>query len=235
MKESVDRIRRVGHSTILSDLARKTENEDNAVAGAEMVAEKEGVKNLCVIEKRAQWKHMSNSVCEIVIATKSCNEEDWRVLDLSAFTSLRVFEVGDQCFKGVCVFELIGLRQLEKVLIGKHCFLAYAGCKKSRSDRHFCVKNCEKLRELTIGCGSFMYYLVCDIENDNSLEVIEIGEHCMSSCFMHGSLLLKSKNEKERVMNRLTQIEDAPLWRAGISSFSSCSVRECIIEEGNDD
>ena len=226
MKESVDRIRRVGYSTILSDLARKTENEDNAVAGAEMAAEKEGVKYLCVIEKRAQWKHMSNSVCEIVIATKSCNEEDWKVLDLSAFTSLRVFEVGNQCFKAVCVFELIGLNQLEKVLIGKHCFLAYAGCKKSPLDRHFCMKNCEKLRELTIGCGSFCDYSVCDIENDNSLEVIEMGEFSRSRSFMYGSLLLKSKNEKRRVMNRLTRIEDAPLWRTGISSFSSCRVRE---------
>ena len=225
MKESVDRIRRVGHSTILSDLARKTENEDNAVAGAEMTAEKESVKHLCVIEKQAQWKHMSNSVCEVVIATKSCNEEDWRVLDLSSFTSLRVFEVGDQCFKGVCVFELIGLNQLEKVLIGQHCFLAYASCKKSRSDCHFQLKNCEKLRELTIGCGSFMYYSVCDIENDNSLEVIEMGEFSMSSNFTYGSLLLRSKNEKKRVMNRLTQIEDAPLWRTSISSFSTCSVR----------
>ena len=74
MKESVDRIRRVGHSTILSDLARKTENEDNTVAGAETTAEKESVKHLCVIEKRTQWERMSNSVCEIVIATKSCNE-----------------------------------------------------------------------------------------------------------------------------------------------------------------
>lgn len=224
MKESVDRIRRVGHSTILSDLARKTENEDNAVAGAEMTAEKESVKYLCVIEKQAQWKHMSNSVCEIVIATKSCNEEDWRVLDLSAFTSLRVFEVGNHCFKGVCVFELIGLNQLERVLIGKHCFLAYAGYNKSPLDRHFCMKNCEKLRELTIGCGSFCDYSVCDIENDNSLEVIEMGEFSRSRSFIYGSLLLKSKNERKRVMNRLTRIEDAPLWSTGISSFSSCRI-----------
>ena len=224
MKESVDRIRREGHSAILSDLARITENEDNAVAGAEMAAEKEGVKHLCVIEKQAQWKRMSSSVCEVVIATKSCNEEDWMALDLSAFTSLRVFEVGNQCFKGVCVFELIGLNQLERVWIGKHCFLAYAGCEKSRHDRHFCMKNCEKLRELTIGCGSFCDYSVCDIENDNSLEVIEMGEFSRSRSFMYGSLLLKSKNEKRRVMNRLTQIEDAPLWSTGISSFSSCRI-----------
>ena len=74
--------------------------------------------------------------------------------------------------------KLIGLNRLERVVIGKNCFT-----KKKNSwlpsvnpHRHFYLKNCERLRELKMGCYSFSDYSVCEIENVACLEVIEMGE-----------------------------------------------------------
>ena len=59
------------------------------------------------------------------------------------------------------------------MVIGEHCFM-----KKKRYDepKHFYLKSCEKVKELKIGCSSFSGCSACEIENDDSLEMIEIGE-----------------------------------------------------------
>ena len=89
--------------------------------------------------------------------------------------SLKSIQMGDKCFRETEELKLIGLNELERVVIGKNCFT------KKNSDnnvpnRHFYLKNCERLRELKIGCYSFRDYSVCEMENVPSLEVIEIGE-----------------------------------------------------------
>ena len=49
--------------------------------------------------------------------------------------------------------------------------------------------------ELLIGCYSFNDYSVCKIENNASLEVIEIGGLNEESCnFKHASMILKSES-----------------------------------------
>ena len=63
-------------------------------------------------------------------------------------------------------------------------------------NRHFYLKNCERLRELKIGCRSFSDYSVCEIENVDSLEVIEMGELNNDSVnFCEASLELKSDSQ----------------------------------------
>ena len=64
-------------------------------------------------------------------------------------------------------------------------------------NRHFYLKDCEKLKELKIGCESFMGYSVCEIENVPSLEVIEMGElNEWSANFYYASLKLKSGSDE---------------------------------------
>ena len=80
-------------------------------------------------------------------------------------------------------------------------------------NHHFYLKNCERLRELKIGCKSFMDYSVCEIENVNRLEVIEIGEmNEGSGNFLFASLELKSDSEGNEVMHRPTQFEITSVW-----------------------
>ena len=64
-------------------------------------------------------------------------------------------------------------------------------------DRHFYLKNCERLRELRIGIWSFIDYSVCEIENVPSLEVIEMGEsNEWNRNFSYASLELKSVSRR---------------------------------------
>ncbi len=129
----------------------------------------------------------------MVVSDNCCNESGFVELDLKGFVNLRELKVGNECFEYVREVKLIGLNQLEMVVIGKNCF---AKKKKGWGDdpnRHFYLKNCERLRELKIGCLSFYDYSVCEIENVPSLEVIEMGEvNEWSWNFYHASLELKS-------------------------------------------
>ena len=143
-------------------------------------------------------KNASCYVGVITIASCCCNCGELSVLDLSRFVNLRELEVGISCFENVNEVKLIGLNQLERVVIGENCFTK---CKCERPwydpNRHFYLKDCERLKELKIGYHSFCDYSVCEIENVPSLEVIEMGELNEESCnFCYASLELKSDSER---------------------------------------
>ena len=111
----------------------------------------------------------------MIVDSNVCNDECFTALDLSSISNLKVFEVGDYSFAFVGEVKLIGLNQLERVVIGKNCFTKEKNSWGHDPTRHFYLKNCERLRELKMGCYSFSDYSVCEIENVPSLEVIEMG------------------------------------------------------------
>ena len=126
-----------------------------------------------------------------------CNDDGFTSLDLSSYVSLKVFEVGDECFRHVEEVKLIGLNQLERVVIGKSCFTKHMNWFGNDPCRRFYLKNCERLRELKMGRYSFNKYAVCEIENVPSLEVIEVGKLKEDSFnFSCASLELKSDSER---------------------------------------
>ena len=91
--------------------------------------------------------------------------------------------------------KLIGLSKLERVVIGEESFTKKKG--GDISNRHFYLKNCERLKVFKIGSYSFRDYSVCEIENVPSLEVIEMGElKEESKNFYYASLELKSDCER---------------------------------------
>ena len=76
----------------------------------------------------------------------------------------------------------------------------------------FSVKNCPKLRELKIGPSGFDEWLSVEIENDPSLEVIEIGYlNYNSGNFNDAPLELKSSIHRIAMINRPAQAEIAGL------------------------
>ena len=147
-----------------------------------------------------EWENVSRRVTELVISANCCNEAEWSVLDVSELKWLKSIEIGDDCFENVNEVKLIGLNQLEIVVIGKNSFTKKKNDWPSYDpDRHFYLKNCERLRELMRGCYSFSDYSVCEIENVPSLEVIEMGElNKWSASFHYASLELKSDSERMR-------------------------------------
>ena len=90
--------------------------------------------------------------------------------------------IGNDCFESVGELKLIGLKKLEKVMIGERCFMR-DDVRTSDPNHQFCLKECDALRELKIGSDSFYDYSVCEIDSLNSLEVIEIGGFRYASDF----------------------------------------------------
>ena len=130
----------------------------------------------------------------MIVDNNACNDQCFTALVLSVFSNLKVFEVGDFSFSFVDEVKLIGLGQLERVVIGNNSFRRGY---RDDPNRHFYLKNCERLRELKIGHHSFSDYKVCKIENMPSLEVIEMGELDKSSVnFYNASLELKSDSQR---------------------------------------
>ena len=142
---------------------------------------------------------LDSTIETIIVDSNGCNDRSFTVLNLTHFVNLRVFEVGDYSFSYVNEVHMIGLPELERVVIGENCFTEekyrYINddvYKVVNSNRHFYLKDCDKLRELRIGSRSFMDYSVCEIENVDSLEVIEMGRLNDRSSFYFASLELKS-------------------------------------------
>ena len=145
-----------------------------------------------------EWENVNKRVTELVIPSNCCNETDFSLFDVSGLKWLKSIVIGDECFENVNEVKLIGLDRLESVVIGEKCFTT---CKedwpKRNENRHFFLKNCERLRELKMGHHSFSDYFVCEIENLPSLRVIEMGEMDeYSYSFCYASLELKSDSER---------------------------------------
>ena len=129
----------------------------------------------------------------ISVPSYSCNSEGETSLNLSAFKFLERFTVGDECFMVVKEVKLIGLDELESVVIGENSFTKEKEKHSEDSTRHFYLKNCPKLKELKMGHFSFSDYTVIEIENVDALEVIEMGDLNEESFnFAYASLELKS-------------------------------------------
>ena len=153
------------------------------------------IEKRVVLNEENQLLH--SHIEELIVENNSCNGPEWTALDLTLMSHLRLFKVGDECFENVDEVKLIGLNQLEKVVIGENSFTKKKNSWGYGPDRHFYLKNCERLRELKIGCSSFSDYSVCEIENVPSLELIEMGElNERSFNFYYASLELKSDTER---------------------------------------
>ena len=190
-REEVERKRR-------EEAERKRREEEERKRREEMIA---FTKTTVNVRNVGNLTNANGYTGVIVIASNCCNDLGLSVLDLSRFVNLRELKVGDECFENVNEVKLIGLNQLERVVIGKNSFTKHKNDCPSfiNPNLHFYLKNCARLRELRIGNYSFSDYSVCEIENVPSLQVIEMGELDEESFnFHYASLELKSDSERMR-------------------------------------
>ena len=163
----------------------------NIVFDGEWMNDDHKMEKRVVLNEENPFLH--NHIEELIVSNNSCNGPEWSILDLSSMSVLRLFEVGDECFQNVEEVKLIGLNQLEKVVIGRECFKG----DWDKSNGHFYLKNCKSLKELKIGCRSFSGYSVCEIERVKCLEVIKMGEMNEDSYnFHYASLELISDSQR---------------------------------------
>ena len=129
----------------------------------------------------------------ITVGNNKCNEDNDRI-DLSKYVNLKNVSIGNRCFRYQGVLNLTGLHSLERVMIGEKSFTKNQNSFGNNANRKLYVKNCDALKELKIGGYSFSDYSVIEIENVNSLELIEMGDmDNWSYHFAYASLELKSE------------------------------------------
>lgn len=141
-----------------------------------------------------EYYALDSTVEGIVIADHACNSPSFTTMDLTPFVNLRTFGVGDYACTHVEEVKMIGMKCLETVVIGEKSCSQWNHHWEKNPNRHFHSKDCERLREVNIGCESFSDYSVCEMENLPSLEVIQIGNKNEDSWnFYYASLELKGE------------------------------------------
>ena len=147
------------------------------------------------IHNRDELTALSSSVTQLHLSYNTCHS--LLQLDLSRFVNVKEIRIDGYSFQSVEEVKIVGLNKLEVVVIGKKCFTKHTESASYDPNHVFYLKNCERLRELKMGRYSFADYSVCEIENVNRLEVIEIGDVNAESCnFYYASLELKSDSQR---------------------------------------
>ena len=147
--------------------------------------------NVCSLEMLTTLSRVTEV---LIVESNIGNEKSFTALNCSLYTNLKQFEVGDYSMAYVDELDLVGLSKLERVVIGKRSFSKDKNRDGYNPHRHFCLKDCPLIRELKMGCGSFSDYSICEIENVDRLEMIELGDLKEgSSSFCHANLELRSE------------------------------------------
>lgn len=113
---------------------------------------------------------VSEDVTDIYVSSNRCNTEDFTVLDLTRFKDLMSIDIGSNSFLYVKELKITGLRNLERVSVGRDSF--------SGAEGSFILKDCKTLTELRIGNGAFARFNVLTLESLPALELIDIGGGC---------------------------------------------------------
>ena len=150
-------------------------------------------KKTVIVQTAQEWNALDSDVSIVFVKSYSCNDASLTVLNVSRLTSLQELSVGDYCFENVKELRLVELSGLKRVAIGSNSFTKSKNGFGSDPNRRFQLKDCSALTELRVGRYSFSDYSVCEIENVDALESIEIGELSSESFNFHSaSLELKS-------------------------------------------
>ena len=163
------------------------------------------------IHNTEELMHLSVSVSQIIVDCDCCNDMQLTSLDFSRFSGLTVIRIGSHSLRYV------------KVVIENGCFTKCSDL--FNPNRHFYLKDCERLRKLKIGCYSFSDYSVCEIDSLPSLEVIMIGALGVNTCsFFYASLELNSFIGGLFIMDRPPKAEITYRWSSRFRQLFSCSV-----------
>ena len=149
----MERIRSAGKSSLIAELADRV-GEGRSVAmnnpSEVNVAPATAIGFASVIVKcNKDYVSLDENVEVIEVKNGMCNNEAFEEWSMEEYVRLRELIVGDECFQFVKDLKIVGLNALEKVEIGKQCF-----CKANGGV--FEMRDCEKLKSVKIGDGSFV-------------------------------------------------------------------------------
>ena len=158
----MDRIRSAGKSSLIAELADRvgegrSVTVDNpsevnmvpdTVIGGKPVIEPVNTTGRVIVKNDDDFV-LDENVEWIEVKKGVCNKEAFEEWDMEEYMRLRELIVGDECFQFVRDLRIVGLNALEKVEIGKECFCNANG-------GVFEMRDCEKLKSVKIGDGSFV-------------------------------------------------------------------------------
>ena len=134
--------------------------------------------------------------CELIVT--SCIEsliiDDHFNPDISSLIlnysliSLKRIDIGKGCFKNVSRFVIDGLNELESLIIKQNSFFLD---EKTREGSKCVIMNCDQLKQINIGEGSFYYYESFECKNLRSLISIQLDSYAFWKCH---SVVFESMN-----------------------------------------
>ena len=195
MKNSIERIRDKGNSSLLLQLSERVGNaspsqttaDGTNVVGMTMINKREaeerdpakpnaraytGVTHQINTDDDFYTKNASTEI--ILMKAGVCNDPDISMWDMDVFQALKVLVVGDNCLQSLQEWKLRELECLEKVEIGSNCCGSVKHCQ-------FEVSECDRLKSVRIGSGSFSYWGSFTMKNCGVTEV-NIGDGCFVHC-----------------------------------------------------
>ena len=119
--------------------------------------------------------------------------------------SLKRIEIGNDCFENVSRFVIDGLNELETIIIGNNCFELNWDIRNGGS---YMIMNCDQLREIHIGVGSFYCYESFELKNLPSLISIQLGYAAFGPCH---SIVFESENDWMNDKWDLTKLQSITL------------------------
>ena len=131
-----------------------------------LIATRESRETLKQLKACLSGMDVSKDMTELVVPNNRCN--DVVILNMGAFTKLRVLSIGNDCFGRVSSVKLSGLSALERVVIGEKSFANSTGGLQ--------VSGCEALRELSVGKDSFVKYNYVGVSGVPLLESLRVEE-----------------------------------------------------------
>ena len=175
----MERIRSTGKSSLIAELADRvgegrsvTVNNPSevnmvpdTVIGFASVIEPVNTVGRVIVKNDDDFLLLDENVEVIEVKKGVCNDEDFDEWNMEDYVRLKELIVGDECFQFVKDLKIVGLNALEKVEIGKQCF-----CKASGGV--FEMRNCEKLKSVKIGDGSFVSVVSVVFESECCVEVL---------------------------------------------------------------
>ena len=165
----MERIRSAGKSSMIAELA------DRVGEGRSVPVDNPSEVNVApatvigfasvIVKCNKDFVSLDENVEVIEVKNGMCNDEAFDEWEMDEYVRLRELIVGDECFQFVKDLKIVGLNALEKVEIGKQCF-----CKASGGV--FEMRDCEKLKSVKIGDGSFVGVMSVVFESECFDEVL---------------------------------------------------------------
>ena len=165
MRDALERIRNRGNSSLLLNLTNQTTpSRDPASSSFDNVMIHTEVNCVAdpaefVIEDENDFFEKREGVKVVQMKSGVCNDPDIDMWNLNVFCLLRELVVGTNCVLFVRQLKLVGFKKLERVEIGSDCF-------KAKKDCVFELRDCQSLKWVSIGDGSFVHCEITVFESE---------------------------------------------------------------------